>query len=60
MGIINNLFKGIVILSILALVDHGFTVKEMARKAIDSHNKSLTMYGEYSRFLTGYKKPISK
>lgn len=59
MGIINNLFKGMIILSILALADHGFTVKDMASKAANSHKKGLTKYGEYSRMLTGYNKKQS-
>ncbi len=56
MGLINDLFKGMIILSILALLDHGFTVKDMASKTADSHETGLTKYGEYSRLLTGYKK----
>ncbi len=60
MDIINDLFKGIAILSILALVDHGFTVRDIASKAVDSHKKGLTQYGKYSRMLTGYQKSITK
>lgn len=52
MDIIGDLFKGMIILSLLALVDHGITVKDMASKAADSHKKGLTKYGEYSRMLT--------
>lgn len=60
MGIVSDLFKGMIILSILALVGHGFTIKDMASKAVDSHKKGLTKYGEYSRMLTGYQKSIAK
>lgn len=60
MSIIGDLFKGIVILSILALVDQGFTVKDMASKAAYSHKKGLTKYGEYSRALTGSQKSHTK
>lgn len=60
MGLINDLFKGMIILSILALADHGFIVKGMASKAADSRKKGLTKYGEYSRMLTGYKKSSAK
>lgn len=60
MGIIVDLFKGMIILSIIALADHGFTVKDMASKAADSHKKSLTKYGEYSRMLTGNQKSFAK
>ena len=42
MSIISDLFKGIVVLSILALADYGFTVKDIANKAADSHKKGLT------------------
>lgn len=56
MAIISDLFKGIVILSVLALVDHGFNVKNIASKAADSHKQGLTKYGNYSRMLTGYNK----
>lgn len=58
--LISDLFKGIVILSVLALVDHGFTLKDMASKAPDSHKKGLTKYGEYSRVLTGNKNSFAK
>ena len=60
MDIFSDLFKGINILSILALADLGLTVKEMASKAADSHKKGLTKYGEYSRMLTGYQKSYRK
>ncbi len=60
MGIIGNLFKGMLILSFLALVDHGFTLKDMASKAADSHKKGLTKYGEYSRVLTGNQNSFAK
>ncbi len=60
MDIFGDLFKGIVILSILALVDHGFTIKDMANKAAESHKKGLTKYGEYSRMLIGNKKSLAK
>lgn len=58
MGIIGDLFKGTVVLSILALVDHGFAARDMASKAADSHKKGLTKYDQYSRMLTGYQNSI--
>ena len=57
MGILNDLFKGAIAFSILALLQHGFTVKDMAKKAAKAHQKGLTKYGQYSRALTGHKKP---
>ena len=64
MGILNELFKGAIALSIMALVQHGFTVKDMAKEAAKAHQKGLTKYGQYSRLLTGSKyswaKPIEK
>ncbi len=43
--------------SILALAQHDFTVKDMAKEAAKVHQKGLTKYGKYSRVLTGHKKP---
>jgi hypothetical protein len=57
MSLLNDLFKGAIVLSILALAQHGFTVKDMAKEAAKVHEKGLTEYGQYSRVLTGYKKP---
>lgn len=56
MSLLNDLFKGAIALSILALVQHGFTVKDMAKEAAKVHQKGLTKYGQYSRALTSYKK----
>ncbi len=57
MSILNDLFKGAIALAILALAQHGFTVKDMAEEAAKVHQKGLTKYGQYSKALTGYKKP---
>ncbi len=54
MSLLNDLFKGAIVLSILALAQHGFTVKDMANKAAKVHKKGLTKYGSYSRVLTGH------
>ncbi len=56
MNILNDLFKGAIALSIIAMASNIFTVKKMASKAVDAHKKGLTKYGEYSRLLTGHKK----
>lgn len=56
MSILNDLFKGAIVLSIIAVAEHGFTVKNMATKAVNVHRKGLTKYGQYSRALTGYQK----
>ena len=52
MSILNDLFKGAIVLSIIAVAEQGFTVKSMADKAVSSHRKGLTKYGDYSRILT--------
>tara|TARA_B100001971_G_scaffold215154_1_gene258451 strand:+ start:10042 stop:10215 length:174 start_codon:yes stop_codon:yes gene_type:complete len=57
MSLLNDLFKGAIVLSILALAEHGFTVKDMAKEAAKVHDKGLTKYARYSRALTGYKRP---
>ena len=57
MSILNDLFQGLIILSILALAQYGFSVKDMANQAAKAHKNGLTKYGEYSRVLTGHKKP---
>lgn len=57
MSIFSDLFRGMVILSILAVAQHSCSVKDMANKAADAHKKGLTKYGQYSRLLTGYKNP---
>ncbi len=55
MNLIGDLFKGMVVLSLLAVIQHGCTVKDMASKAADAHKKGLTEYGAYSRVLTGHQ-----
>lgn len=55
MSILSDLFKGAIILSFIAIVDHGFTVKGMAKSAAKAHKKGLTSYGAYSRILTGHE-----
>ncbi len=53
MDLIGSLFKGMVMLSLVALLQEGCSVKEMAGRAADAHKKGLSSYGEYSRQLTG-------
>ena len=60
MSLLNDLFKGAIALSILALAQHGFTVKDIAKEAAKVHQKGLTKYGTYSRALTGDQKPLTK
>ncbi|MCB0368107.1 MAG: hypothetical protein KDD45_01385 [Bdellovibrionales bacterium] len=60
MGLIGDLFKGMVMLSIFALVQHGCSVKNMAEHAMKAHKKGLSSYGDYSRSLTGYQKSWAK
>ena len=60
MDLINELLKGMITLSFLALVQHGCTVKEISRKAVKAHEKGLTQYGKYSRKLTGNSQTWSK
>lgn len=42
MSLLNDLFKGAIVLSILAFAEHGFTVKNMAKEAAKDHQKELT------------------
>ena len=60
MGLISDLFKGMVVLSIFALVQNGCSVKKMAERAADAHKKGLSSYGAYSRSLTGVQKSWAK
>ncbi len=53
MDLVSGMFKGMVILSLVALLQEGCSVKEMAGRAADAHKKGLSSYGEYSRRLTG-------
>ncbi len=54
MTIIDDLFKGAIILSIVAVVQNGCSVKKMAERAANAH-KNTVSYGAYSRALTGHK-----
>ena len=56
MNAINDIFNGLVVISLLALAQHGCSVKEMATKAAKSHERGLSSYGGYSRGLTGSSK----
>ena len=53
MNLIGEFLRGMVILSILAVVQHGCSVKDMAKKAAKAHERGLSDYGTYSRILTG-------
>ncbi len=54
MTIIDDLFKGAVILSIIAVVQNGCSVKEMANRAANAHKNSVS-YGKFSRALTNHQ-----
>jgi hypothetical protein len=56
MNILNDIFKGAILFSIIAITQHSCTVKKMATKAAIAHKKGLTSYGAYSRMLTGTQK----
>lgn len=60
MNLIDDLLKGMVALSILAVTQYGCSVKDMANTAADAHKKGLTKYGAYSRTLTGHKDSWTK
>ncbi|MDP7319577.1 MAG: hypothetical protein QF441_03170 [Bacteriovoracaceae bacterium] len=53
MGILYDLFKGLIVISILSLIHHGLSTQSTAKKASEVHKKGLTSYGSYSRLLTG-------
>ncbi len=53
MDFVGDLFRGMVVLSLMAVAQHGCTAKEMASKATDARKKDLSSYGGYSRKLTG-------
>ena len=56
MDLINDVFRGMVMLSLVAVLQEGCSVKEMAGRAADAHKKGLSSYGDYSRKLTGSHK----
>jgi hypothetical protein len=56
MSIINDLFRGFIILSLMSLAQHGCSVKDMAKTAAKAHKKGLSSYGGYSRMLSGSNK----
>ena len=60
MDLIGGLFKGMVLLSLMAVAQHGCSAKQMAGKAADAHEKGLSSYGEYSRKLTGSQRSWAK
>ena len=53
MSLLNELFRGAIILGFVAVAQYGCKVKDMANKASSAHKKGLTSYGAYSRALTG-------
>lgn len=53
MDLIGSVFRGMVLLSLMAVAQHGCSVKDMAGKAAEAHKAGLSSYGEYSRDLTG-------
>jgi hypothetical protein len=58
MNLIDEILRGMVILSILAVMQHGCSVKDMATQAAKAHQKGLSPYGNYSRFLTKNQKSL--
>lgn len=52
MSLIGEIFKGMVLLSILAVVQQSCSVKKMANKAVSAHKHGLTEYGAYSKMLS--------
>ncbi|USN48532.1 MAG: hypothetical protein H6626_05415 [Pseudobdellovibrionaceae bacterium] len=60
MSIITDMFKGLMILSIFAIIQNGCSVRNMAEKAAQAHKKGLTSYGAYSRALTGVQESWAK
>ena len=60
MDLINDIFRGFILLSLMAVAQHGCSIQEMAGKAADAHKKGLSSYGEYSRKLTGSQKSWAK
>ena len=52
MGFIGDIMRGAMILSFIAVAQHGCSVKSMAGHATKAHQKGLTSYGAYSRALT--------
>ncbi len=55
MSIINDIFRGAIILSIFALMQNSCSVQHMVSKAAKAHAQGLSSYGEYSRRLTSVK-----
>jgi len=53
MTLINDLLKGAVALSMIALIQNGCSVRQMAERAASVHERGLTSYGAYSRVLVG-------
>lgn len=53
MSLFNDLLRGMIFLSIMAIIQNGCTPKDMANQAVESHKNGLTQYGDYSRMLTG-------
>ncbi len=53
MSIIGDLFKGMVMLSFFAVIQHGCSVKGMAGMAAEAH-KNTVSYGDFSRKMTGF------
>ena len=56
MGIIGDIFKGMVMLSMIAVLQNGCSVKNMASGAASANKKGLSSYGGYSRALIGSDK----
>lgn len=52
MGLIDTMFRGMIVISFFALTQHGCSVKHMAESAVKAHQKGLASYQEYPRVLT--------
>ena len=53
MNLIGDLFKGMIVLSFIAVVQDGCSVKNMANRAAQAH-KNTVSYGAFSRKLTDF------
>ena len=59
MSFIGDLFRGMMVLSIIAVAQEGCSVKNMTKRAVHAHKKTVS-YGAYSRMLTGSNESWAK
>lgn len=58
MSVLDDLFRGVVVLSFIALAQHGCSVKKMAGAAVKAHQKGLSSYQECLRGIVSYLKSL--